>query len=384
MVDITLSNKNPCSKNSQVTINIDTGLCRFADNHEIGIEQLINDSDFIHPLINEPCTPVTNQMFHYEYDTLEELLYSGIYVYSRLLKADKPLDCIFRINPSPLFQTSPQANNMHFSVNRCKAAKETISIRQLEAITSCLLGFKFVFSETLVISDQFTIKDLPLSVDGDALYISDEKLIALLKTPRDFSRYEIRYIHSGIGFGVYSRELIKKGEIISFYTGIKTHKLPEFNFSFIPQVDCLMLRLDACEHGNITRFINHAPKHHRVSPSSFLEANIKAQNHSLNGIEVIVYLATKEILKGEQLLVDYGTTFFRDDEMFLFKTNGGLNNPKRKLVWSNSQNRINHLKIMAIHGVKKAQIYLLARVFIIISLLIAVIAALQVSLSFTQ
>ncbi|MCL9684555.1 SET domain-containing protein-lysine N-methyltransferase [Legionella maioricensis] len=380
MVNITLSNKNPCSPHSQVAIDIDAGLARFADNREISLKQLINDSDFIHPLINEPCIPIPHHLLHYEYENVEGLLYSGIYVYSRLIKAEKPLDCIFKINPSPLFQISPQVNDLHFSINRCKAAKETISIGQLEAITSHLLGFKFVFSEAIIINDQFTIKDLPSSVDGDALYISDEKLIALLKTPRDFSRYEIRYIHPEIGLGVYSREHIKKGEIISFYTGIKNHDLPRSPFSFIPKADCLMMRLDACQHGNITRFINHAPQRHTSSKSSFLEANIKSNSHYLNGIEVIVYTATKDILKGEQLLVDYGDAYFRDDEMFLFKTDGGVINPHRTFIGSNTSNKIRHLKIMAIHGVKKAQIYLLVRIVIIISL----IAALQISATFIQ
>ncbi len=361
-----------------MTININTGRCHFADNREIGLSQLINDPAFTHPLFNEPYTPGHHQIFHYEYNNIEELLYSGIYVYSRLIKADKPLDCIFRINPSTLFQTTPQADGIHFSINRRKAAQETISIQQLDAMTSHLLGFKFVFSEAIIIKDQFTIKDLPSSVDGDALYISDEKLSALLKKPCDFSRYEIRYINAEIGFGVYSREHIKKGDIISFYTGIKTHDFPQSHFSFVPQQDCLMMRLDACQHGNITRFINHAPKHITSSRTSVFEANIKSSNYCLNGIEVIVYLATKDIYKGEQLLVDYGATYFRDDEMFLFKTNGGLIHPHRKLIGSDTPNKIRQIKIMAIHGVKKAQIYFLVRIFIILSLLVV---ALQVSSS---
>ncbi len=379
MVNITLSNKNPLSQNSQVTINIDTGLCRFADNHEISLQQLINESDFIHPLISEPCTPSRDLIFHYEYNNIEELLYSGIYVYSRLIKADKPLDCIFRINPSPLFQIAPQANEIYFSINRHQLAQETISIQQLEAITSHLLGFKFVFTETIIISDQFTIKELPLSVNGDSLYTADEKLISLLKTPHDFSRYELRYIHPEIGVGVYSKKRIKKGEFISFYTGIKSHALPWSHFSFIVREDCLKMRLDACQYGNITRFINHAPKQNTSSRTSVFAANVKSQSYCLNGIEVIVFSAIKDILKGEQLLVDYGASYFHEDEMFLFKTEGRLINPNKQFGRSNTPNKIKDLKVMAIYGVKKAQIYLLVRIFIIIALLIGVIGTLQLS-----
>ncbi|BCA93786.1 hypothetical protein TUM19329_01470 [Legionella antarctica] len=371
MVNITLSNKNPCSQNRKVTINIDTGLCRFTNNREIALEQLINDADFIHPLIHEPYTPIKNQMFHYEYSTIEELLYSGIFVYSRLIKAEKPHDCIFRINPSPLFQISPSAKDIPFSINRRQFAQETISIHQLEALISHLSQFKFVFSEAIIVDSQFTIKDLPLSIDGDALYTTDKKLITLLKTPHDFSRYELRYINPEIGFGVFSKGTIEKGEIISFYTGIKTHSLPETRFSFIQAQDCFMMKIDASQYGNITRFINHAPKHNTSAQSTFIEANINSSSHYLNGLEMIVYSATKKIFKGEQLLVDYGNNFFQDEELFLFKTNGRLIRTDRKLAWSNSQNTLNNLKIMAIYGVKKARLYVLLRMLFIFSLFVS-------------
>lgn len=65
------------------------------------------------------------------------------------------------------------------------------------------------------------MEELPSLVDGDGLYHSDVGIIELLKVPIDFKRYELRYISTAIGFGVFSKETINKGEIISFYSGVK-------------------------------------------------------------------------------------------------------------------------------------------------------------------
>ena len=103
LVTITLTNKKPHFQNQLVTINIDKGTCNFADNKELSIKQLINNPDFSHPLLSEPFTQPPDYVFHYEYNNIDEMLYSGIYVYSRLIQTDNPLKCTFKINPSPLF-----------------------------------------------------------------------------------------------------------------------------------------------------------------------------------------------------------------------------------------------------------------------------------------
>lgn len=370
MVNLTLTNKNPLAKEQTVTININTGLCYFADQGERSLKQLINEADFIHPLITEPYTPVKDGVFHYEYDNLDELFYAGIYVYSRLIHSEKPLDCIFKINPSPRFQRFRFDPSIYFSINKDQVARESIQIKQLEAFVTHIMGFKFEFSEDIIIDAQLSINDLPMTVDGDLLYESNNTLLALLKQPQDFSRYELRYISPEIGFGVFSKENIKEGEIISFYTGIKTTHTSQSNYTFISQKDCLQLRLDARKQGNITRFINHAPKELDPPQKAFITANIESLTYEINGIEVIVYSTTKDIMEGEQLLVDYGVGFFKKKDMLHVKANGQFINSKKKFTWSNSGRKIHDLRIMAVHGVKKAQFYLIARLFIIMLIII--------------
>lgn len=379
MVNITLTNHNPQSQDCSVIININTGLCRFSDLREIGLKHLMNKDDFIHPLIMEPFTQTEDNLYHYEYNNIEELLYSGIYVYSRLLKADKPLACQFKINPTPLFKRVTYAEHIDFSINRHQYFKEAISIRQLEALTSHLLGFQFIYSEDYIIDDMFTIEDLPDAVNGDSFYETNSQLLKQLNTSINFSRYELRYISPIIGFGVFSKEIIKKGDFISFYTGVKrTKNSPYRNYTFKSQHDCLKMCLDASERGNIARFINHAPNHDAASSQEVLvEANVKALHDNLNGIEIILYSAAKEIYPGQQLLVDYGNDFFKNRHIIRFKTNGQPINTNKKLFWLHSQKKLNHLKIMAEHGVKKAQLYIRIRVFIIIFMILILMSMLH-------
>ena len=379
LVTITLTNRNLHSQDRQVAINIITGTCSFADNREISIEQLIANSDFTHPLITEPFIQTPDYVFHYEYDTIDAMLYSGIYVYSRLIQTDNPLACSFKINPSPLFKFSKCADSLYFSINGRKAANELLSIRQFEAITSHVQGLKFVFSENVIIDDQFTTENLPSSVNGDSLYKVDEQLITLLKNPKDFSCYEVRYISPEVGFGVFTKKNIEKGETISFYAGKKNDsKVTHLDFAFKPDTDCLAMHLDAIQFGNITRYINHAPAETAVennyfnsSPEkSLLTSNLKAYFEYTNGIEFLVYKAYKNILKGEQLLVNYGDDYFENFPLIRFKSNGRLIKTKKKYTWNNSMKKIKDIRIMADYGVKKAQIYLIVRLVIITSVFV--------------
>ena len=379
--NITLTNHNPHSNNRAVTVNITTGRCAFADGREVELKQFITGSDFAHPLLREPFTEASDNVYHYEYDDIDGLLYSAIYVCTILLHADKPRSCQFKINPSPAFQSIRFAQRIDLSIYGHKAAAESIQIGQLEAMLSQIMGYQVTFSEDYSIETTFTIDDLPVSVNGDALYHVDIKLVELLKTPNDFNHYELRYINPRIGFGVFSKKEIKKGDIISFYTGIKTHQLiSSKNYAFSSNRDCLNLDLDARQHGNIARFINHAPSLEKSkvtsSTESLLAANIEAVHHYLNGLFLIAYTATETIVPGEQLLVDYGELYFQQFPLFRFKFNGQCIDAKQKILRSHSSQKINHLRIMANHGVKRAQVYLalrMAGILAVVSLLIGML-----------
>ncbi len=359
-----LTNTSQDSPDRRVVINLATGLCQFDNDREIQLKQLLN-SDFRHPLLAEPFHQPSDHLFHYEYATIDELFYSAIYVYSVLLHSNQPHECKFKINPSSAFQHSPFAKEICFSIGNYKFAGECLSIKQLNGVITHLAGSQFEFTETMVINDCFTMADLPHRVDGDALYDLNDEFIQLVKAPIDWRRYELRYIHPTIGFGVFSNQTIKKGELISFYTGLKSiHRFPSSSYVYTHKFDALNMCLDAFKCGNLSKFINHAPSSdlNEVSSqrTSLCTANINAFNQLVRGIDVFVYFAKRDISPGEQLLVNYGPQFFKDSPIHRFKTNGQPMIANKK-IFGNHLQKINHLRIMSHHGVQKAQIFLLLR-----------------------
>ena len=384
MVQLSLTNRNPHSRHHSVIINLSTRVCTFDDKQDVDLKYLLTNSDFNHPLLTEPFTSVSDHVFHHEYDDVDGLLYAAIYVYSTLIHVDNPFECKFKINPSSAFQHAKVEKHIYFSINSQEPAKELVSITQLEKFIGEMGGFKFNFSEDTLIHDEFTIDDLPALVKGDALYDADPKMVGLLKTPIDHSRYELRYINGDVGLGVFARSTIPKGDIIAVYTGIKTiHLDPPRNYAYIPSLDALNMYLDARPHGNIARFINHAlrTEERTDTPSQplVLNPNNSAMSHYLNGIEITVYVANREILSGEQLLVDYGELFFKNkkNNIYRFGKNGEIFKQNNAFTTTILEKELRHKMIMATHGVHKAQTYMLKRMLKVVMVIVISMCALN-------
>ena len=382
MVDLALTNINPHSRHHGVTINLATRLCTFDDKQEIELKSLLNESDFSHPLLTEQFIPASDNVFHYEYEDVDGLLYAAIYVYSTLIHVENPVACKFKINPSPAFQRAKVEKDIYFSVNSKETAKELIRITQLEAFIGEMGGFTFEFSEDTIINDEFTITDLPDFIKGDELYYADPEVVTLLKTPVDTRRYELRYLNGDIGLGVFTRVAIPEGDIIGVYTGVKSIDIPPpRNYAYVKRLDALNMMLDARPHGNIARFINHAPDLNEEtvvsSETPFLDSNIKVVFHYLNGIKIVVYVAKREILPGEPLLVDYGERFFKGKTVRRFDIHGQVVDVRNQFYHPMKEKELRHKMIMATHGVNQAQTFMLGRLFKVILVIVILMSGLN-------
>lgn len=369
MVSIFLGNKNLDSAHSDIVINLSSGVCTGANNLKIERQELLSRNDFTHPLLAHKPLNETVHVYHYEYDDNKGLMESAINVYATLIHSQNPSECAFKITPSSAFLDKQRVKRFYFSTHENRAATETISIKQLESIVSSMSGITFRYAEKTIIDDVFTMVDLPAEVDSDLLYERDEDILNWLETPMDSNRLEIRYIKPGMGFGVYSRDSIKNGEVIAVYSGIKQVKRTASStraYSFEANVDALNMYVDAHQQGNITRFINHAPDSCPDTKAVF-EANITSRNYRVNGIEFIIYFARKDIMKGVQLLVDYGASYFKNQPASLFKTKiSGIGSTSLYLFKKNRD-----IRVMADHGVAQAQRCLFLRILIISGLVLA-------------
>ena len=361
MVKLFLTNHHPDATDRHVTIDIETGLCTFENKQQIQLAGLFQQTDFYHPLLKESYVESADHFFHYEYDDIEGLLYSAIFIYSNILHVDNPRDCTFKITASKHYQPMACAGRINMTIYRDRIAKDSLSISELEALVSALGGYHFQFYSGYMLNESFRLDDLPTVVNGDLLYERDSTMVELLKSPTDISRFELRYIDAFIRLGVYARQALKKGDIISVYSGVKCVAYPEGSaYFFGNEKDLLKLYVDAKKRGNISRFINHAPSVN-ADTSSFLKANISPISYCLNGITIIVYTVVHDIHEGEQLLVNYGSEYNKAKGITRFKINGRPKHPMTSWFTGIGKRHLHIMQIMARHGIKEAQTYLRVR-----------------------
>ncbi len=362
MVSLTLKNHQSESSELLATIDFSKALCTLTSGQEMPIKEFLNVKNFSHPLLNEPFTPAENHHYHYEYSNMDELLYAGIFVYSRLLRADNPQQCQFKISPSPRFACRNSEASIAFSLQPCKAAQEDISLHQLESIVSDLRGERFDFSEFMVIDAKLSFENLPKTMEAERLYQAEPEILNLLKRPMILEHYELRYVGPSMGFGVYTKVNIAKDEVIALYVGKKVlSDDSDSRYSFKPLNDCLNTSIDAGRWGNLLRFINHAPAAYAEpeerDSSSLLDANLYAFNLYAYGLHFVGYKASQALFPGDQLLVDYGKNYFKKRPMSRFNTKGQLLEVTTN-AQLNREMKHKHILCLVKHKVRTARRYL--------------------------
>jgi len=118
---------------------------------------------------------------------------------------------------------------------------------------------------------------------------------------------EVRWIDAQIGYGVFTRQKIKKGAFIGEYTGIVRKKRfwerkQDHDYSFeylIGEEEKSLYYIDAKASGNITRFINHSDLPN-LEPAAVI---YREKIH-------IILFALKEIQPDMELSYDYGTDYW--------------------------------------------------------------------------
>lgn len=367
MVKIILNNKKKDSPYKSAILNLSEGNC-IINNEEVALDAL-EQFNFSHPLLTELPLHSSTNLYRYSYHNFDDLLRVPRLVYATLLHAKNPLSCHFEILPSSSFFKLKSIYKIPFSLDYRKAAKEEITISQLNDIVSDFSGFKFHFQDKFIIESQFYYEDLPAEIDADLLYKKDDVIRELLDLADNIEPLELRYINHFIGFGIYTRQPIEKDEFVLFYCGLKNLEPKAMHYYFHPKTDALNTGVDAREYGNMARFINHAPSSDEATSTS---ANLIAIGYNVLGVEVIALFALRDIKKGEQLLFDYSKKYFRQMELLKFNVDGNVVNSDSKELYDSNDQRVAMLRVFARHGVKQA-ILKLANRFIIIVLVIIVL-----------
>jgi SET domain-containing protein len=119
-------------------------------------------------------------------------------------------------------------------------------------------------------------------------------------------KISVKFISKQLGYGVFARERIKKGAYVGEYTGVvrenvRTYFAPLNNYCYkYPVLDRLgrPFVIDATK-GNFTRYINHS-----------YQPNLKPLYAFIEGFYHLIFLSLGEISQGDQLLYDYGQSYW--------------------------------------------------------------------------
>ncbi len=124
-------------------------------------------------------------------------------------------------------------------------------------------------------------------------------------------RIFIEKVSDHVGYGVFAKVNIPKNSVIGQYAGIlrylddEDELLEDVNgylFSFPDEAILENWVIDARIYGSFARFINHASKQANLKPIEFL---------SYQG-PMVMFVSRRKILAGEQLLYNYGDTYWED------------------------------------------------------------------------
>ena len=123
----------------------------------------------------------------------------------------------------------------------------------------------------------------------------------------------IAFVSPELGYGLFADRALQKGEMIGEYTGnlVKESEVSENNkyLFYYPSIidkkseNPMTFFIDAEASGNFTRFANH-----RANP------NAERRYVAHNGKWRIIFIVVKEIVKNEQIFIDYGSGYWGDTE----------------------------------------------------------------------
>lgn len=197
------------------------------------------------------------------------------------------------------------------------------------------------------------LSSFPIDYDKS---LSESKLkieIYLNQIKENASKLVVCDINKRVGKGVFlntNSSFIPENTAIAIYSGVyRTNLNDDFmpyglSTSSHPLFDRQTYKAtgvtDASTHGNITHFIQSAPDENELKTNYKLQssikketvatANIKIINTLYDGMPISIFVASRDILPGEQLCFSYGPAYWSENEILsnaqelLFNTKGEL------------------------------------------------------------
>ncbi len=305
-------------------LDLETGKTVFDDGRVSNKEEILKPNEtWYHPILEIPPLDVRNDTVSYE-ETNSEISRIISRIYPTFLHHKNPGALTFSWHSKKDSDQNHEA--IYFSSKKNEVATKSISPQQLSAMISHLTVNNFFYSNTISISARLSLATLPEKVNADQLFEQTIDMVQIPDMVPDISSFELRFISHQVGFGVYARQRFDKDTALFLYTGQWTHQSEFIEYRFKDE-DVFNLSIDAKHQGNLARFINHADQSY--SNPLYQGANVYSKFHQYNGLGLIMIYAKRNILPGEQLLMNYNCTlqdiqydvcFCRQNELYKLDT----------------------------------------------------------------
>ena len=130
----------------------------------------------------------------------------------------------------------------------------------------------------------------------------------------------IKWVNKTVEYGVFAEKDIRRGDMVVEYTGRLCYDdahndnpyvwdYPTYSMVEVPgkkRRKKIKYCIDAEKSGNYARFINHTHRRYQ---------NVGIHMVPVNNFWHVVYVAQKDIYRGQQLLTYYGTQYWRDRQI---------------------------------------------------------------------
>lgn len=187
-----------------------------------------------------------------------------------------------------------------------------------------LLGGKLepITREAFEAKENITWTNSPVTYRNTLHYLAIEPDALGGSLVGEFNHFAICDLGLRLGKGAFATKPIKKGTVIGIYSGMlnltqsKYANQYELNASIDPEK---IFFYDAIHFRNVTSYIQHAPD---TALENIATANLKIQNMQHGDIVLALYVANRDIEPNEQLLVNYGKTYWGPRSYQLFDKNG--------------------------------------------------------------
>ena len=192
----------------------------------------------------------------------------------------------------------------------CRVKEAYDALRKKQNDYLFLNRFNVLYSDSLVIDSDLKEFSEFVSKEGfNKKIIQQDSIPYIIDMPKNYvaPKLNIKKINNTVGYGVFAKEIIKKGSLIKQYTGkvilIDNQECENNKYLFYVCNKDKDLVIDAQYVGNESRFFNHS-----YFPNCFIRPV-----YSPVSSEFIQYwiVADKDILPGEEILWNYSSGYWR-------------------------------------------------------------------------